>query len=163
MQPAPKFIFHGVAHIPGIWMILVKVTFNGESLYHVTKTGHVKARQLTAPALDLPYRFCDDYPHPTSLRSDLISKGWPINECTFDCLTYGSIETHDRFNRLSWENLNRVVIVATYQAEYQLAAEGCDVLMLHRSITLDSKDLERSAHQLSGNFLSKIPSAYLTT
>lgn len=147
--------------IPGIWMILIKATYKNETIYHVTKTGHIKARHLTSPALDIPHRLSDDYIHHNALRSALQSKSWPINECTFECWTYGPIELREGYKDLSWEHLNRVVVVATYQAEYRLAAEGHDVVMIHKPITLDNEDFESFAHQLSSNFLAKTSTAYL--
>jgi hypothetical protein len=162
MKPTPSFIFHNTSNIPGIWMVLIKVTYQNQSLYHVTKTGHIKARRLTAPATDIPQRLSEDYIHPNPLRKHLTTQEWPINECSFQCWTYGPIETSDDYSNLSWEDLNRVVAVATYQAEFRLAAEGLNVLMIHKSITLDHEDLESSTYQLSTNFLAQISTAYLT-
>ncbi len=162
MKSTPSFTFHGISNIPGIWIVLIKVTYQNQSLYHVTKTGHIKARRLTAPASDIPQRLSEDYFHPNPLRKYLNSQDWPINECSFQCWTYGPIETSEHFANLSWENLNCVVAVATYQAEFRLAAEGLNVLMVHKSIILDHEDLESSAYQLSTNFLATISNAYLT-
>lgn len=113
--------FTGNAAVPGVWLILTRITHCGQSLYHVSQTGMPKLGHAMSPLDSLTRQLHSDV-YLYTLARHLESNAWPIQQCEFHMCGLGPLEKREDCANLPFIDLCRIALLAADLTTYHLDA-----------------------------------------